>query len=177
MSNSIYDPQYPEPYVIGGHPTEPPRHVLGVSEIVALAQAGVKMDFKEIMHQVRPDPPSRRETVYDCSVMLGPLLDRMRMAETAAQASKHPGMEPGRLYNGPAHMSVCAHNGKVFVFVQQYGADPVIIEDDIHLYPSDALLAKIGLLQQLQPKDTAEDCNAMPQTAQASPINRLYHKR
>jgi hypothetical protein len=46
-------------------------------------------------------------------------------------------------------MSAVAHGEKVYVFVAPNNQPPLILEDDLHLYPSDALMAKLHLMEKL----------------------------
>jgi hypothetical protein len=46
-------------------------------------------------------------------------------------------------------MSAVAHGEKVYVFVAPEDNPPLILEDDLHLYPSDALMAKLHLLNKV----------------------------
>ena len=126
-------------------PGEPvPVAVLSVSDVERLAKAGVKMDWAEIKYQVRPDQPQRFK-LYDCEPMLRPLIERLAMRSNIKHAND---LLIGDYAEVPFNLlSVSVNQEKVYVFVAPHDQPPVILEDDVNLYPSDALMAKLVLME------------------------------
>ena len=123
-------------------PGEPaPCAILSVSDVERLAKAGVKMDWETMRDQVRPDPVPDKTGMFDCSALLRPLVARLRQ-QAMIRGSKDrfllSGIDP---FTAPYFMSAVAHGEKVYVFVATDDNPPIILEDDLHLYPSDALMA------------------------------------
>ena len=136
----VYPPHMSAP----GDPV--PVAVLSVSDVERLAKAGVKMDWAEIKYQVRSDQPQRHK-LYDCEPMLRPLIERLRMRSNIKNANE---AFPGDYAVVPFNLlSVSVNHEKVYVFVAPHGQPPVILEDDVNLYPSDALMAKLHLMDKL----------------------------
>lgn len=138
---------YPHGIVQHGGMNSPPMAVLTVSDVERLAKAGVKMDYAEVKHCVVPDPPPAREPTWSIHTELAALLvQRWNRLNTMDRDG----------FEVPFLLSAVRYEDKVHVFVApnrgQYKAAPVILEDDEKLYPSDALMAKIHLLLETQPK-------------------------
>jgi hypothetical protein len=131
------------------NPGEPaPCAILSVSDVERLAKAGVKMEWAEMRHQVRPDPVPDKTGMFDCTPLLRPLVARIRQ-QAISQSTKDHFLSPEpdvRMIQAASFMSAVAHGEKVYVFVAHDNQPPVILEDDIHLYPSDALMAKLHLM-------------------------------
>jgi hypothetical protein len=111
-----------------------------VGDVERLAKAGVTVAFADIAAQIHPDPPTRDHLdPYARAVM-----DRWK-CNPASAARKLGTFEPIMRLSG------AEYGGLVYVFVVTGRHEPVILTDDVHLFPSDALLAKIHLLEH-QPK-------------------------
>ena len=124
----------------------PSYAVLSVSDVERLAKAGVKMEWSEIKNQVRPDlkPSPAEASMFDCSKLLRPLVARLKQAYD--NASRNSIAVPFEDSLGPDFLSAAAHGDKVYVFVASRHGPPIILEDESHLYPSDALMAKLHLM-------------------------------
>ncbi len=122
-----------------------PCAVLSVSDVERLAKAGVAMKWEEIRHQVRPDLVPDKTGMFDCSQLLRPLVARLRLAHLnrARDNIAHAFSADGTM---PYFLSAVSHGDKVYVFVAPNDKPPVILEDDANLYPSDALMAKLFLM-------------------------------
>lgn len=110
-----------------------------VSDIERLAKAGVKMDWTEVRDQVIPDPP---RMAPETDMMPRPLADLIwdRYRRTLNNTRQN-------LMTAPFQLFAAEHEEKVYVFVAPYGEQPLIIEDERIIFPSDALIAKLALLE------------------------------
>src|ERR1035437_6495575 len=134
------------------NPGDPaPCAILSVSDVERLAKAGVKMDWETMRDQVRPDPVPDKTGMFDCRVLLRPLVARLRQQALSRSTKDRflTGGSDGAYIDGPSFLSVVAHGEKVYVFVASGNQPPLILEDDLHLYPSDALIAKLHLMHKL----------------------------
>lgn len=127
-----------------------PMYALPVSDIIKLAAAGVKIEFKDIANQIMPDPvqpqtaePSDGLRDYHNRLLVRPIVDRWRMANQKRDMEGHA---------FPFLLSAQQYKEKVYVFVGTGNSEPCILTDEAHLYPSDALMAKLHLLQQTETK-------------------------
>lgn len=121
------------------------RYMLSVTDVEKLAKAGVQMSWKDIEGRVKPNEP---QTFYhfDCTHLTDPLVERYRRATENLGAPVPPG-----LLSLPFFLSAWEDRaaGKVHVFVAGIG-EPVILEDEAMLYPSDTLMGKLHMLVQTQ---------------------------
>lgn len=126
---------------------EKPQPGISVSDVARLAQAGVTVNLKEIADYVRPDV--QEQPLFDASMLLKPLVDRLIRFKGM---QNHMPFPPNRIND--FFFSAWCGRGKVFVFVCPQAVDctPCILEDEIELYPSDALMAKIHLLNESHSK-------------------------
>lgn len=115
------------------------RPSLCVSDYVKLATAGVKMDFKDIRDQIVCDVPDMNVLKpHALRTLKEAFWDRWRRANRGSEMSYGDAV-PG--FNIHAHQ----HGEIVYVMLCPHDEPPVIIEDTAILFPSDALMAKIGL--------------------------------
>lgn len=135
-ASMIYPPSLNSP----GQPA--PCAILSVTDVVRLATAGVKMEWEAVRDQVRPDPVPDKTGMFDCSAVLRPLVSRLTQ-----NFDLQNDMLTGPL-QVPFFLSAVVHGDKVYVFVASTDQPPIILEDDRHLYPSDALMAKLHLMNQ-----------------------------
>lgn len=115
-----------------------PITMLTVSDVERLAKAGVKIEFEAIRDQIRPDDPTP------------PRYDAPRTLEDAfwerwKRANIRDDVNMGRMF--PYKINASQHGDKVYVFVAPLDQPPFILEDVSVLYPSDALMAKLALLE------------------------------
>jgi hypothetical protein len=107
---------------------------LTVSEVERLAKAGVTVAFADIAAHVHPDPPKQDHLDPGARAVL----DRWR---------RNPRNQPEYVGFEVIRFATHMYNDTVYVFVVTPGHEPVILTDDVHLFPSDALMAKIHLLE------------------------------
>lgn len=127
---------------------DPPGRTLSVSDVERLAKAGVKIEFSDVRYQIMPDddlkPPER----------LFPHMEPLQQSFWERWRRANP-QKADRFDHLPP-FSVYAHetDDKVFVMVgpNDTRQEPFLIEDLKHLYPSDALMAKLHLWLQARPK-------------------------
>lgn len=116
-----------------------PPNQLSVSDIERLAKAGVTMKFEEIQHIVVPDsvafPPAQPYQLAD------PLYDRLRRVDRTRNRDA---------FGVSIHLTAVEHGEDVYVFVATGRGEPVILKDKSFMYPSDALMAQIHLLEEAQ---------------------------
>lgn len=130
---------------------EAPRHALTVSDVERLAKAGVAINISDIAQQLVPDPtPSH---VFDTAAV-STLVKRLATISAFNDNFNQFMDGSGFLLRKYVSLAASLHGDKVYVFVHLRGIEPLIIEDAKHLYPSDALIAKLTLLSQ-----TAETAN------------------
>lgn len=118
--------------IANGSPVSaPPGAFLSVSDVERLAKAGVKVEWGDIRYQVVPDPePAAPETL------------------TSAFWHRWDRSHPPRWDSFPTRpydIYASEYGDKVYVYVQPRDSEPFVLEDDKHLYPSDALMAKLHL--------------------------------
>lgn len=127
---------------------------LTVSDVERLAKAGVKIEFKEIAQQVIPDPlkeysPQQRR-LESSPMLMQPLIDRL----TRAGVIRDPALsDEGLSFDGRRYEQLAAtQNGdKVYVFYARHEFEPIMLEDDATMFPSDALIAKFLLWKKEHP--------------------------
>ncbi len=122
-----------------------PRTALAISDIERLAKAGVAMTFKDIADQIMPDPPPAQATPplpFDPDAEA--IYNRWYMNPENARRRQMSFQENFRV-------ATARHGDIVHVFVAALTKVPVVIEDSVHMFPSDALLAKIHLLLRVTP--------------------------
>lgn len=114
-----------------------PITMLTVSDVERLAKAGVKIEFEAIRDQIRPDALMQ---TYDAPRTLEDAFwERWRRANIRDDVNM------GRMF--PYKINASQHGDKVYVFVAPLDQPPFILEDVSVLYPSDALMAKLALLE------------------------------
>lgn len=133
--------------------TEAPRHALSVSDVERLAKAGVSINISDIAQQLVPDPPPTPSHVFDTAAV-STLVKRLATISAFNDNFNQFMDGSGFLLRKYVSLAASLHGDKVYVFVHMRGIEPLIIEDAKHLYPSDALIAKLTLLSQ-----TAETAN------------------
>lgn len=140
------DPPYMSEHFVQVLDSTGPRHVMTVTEVERLAKAGVQINFADVASQIRPDTP--KQVYCDSSEFIEPLVRRWE--RTDENNRRHRFGPP----TFPFHVSVFTNGEKMFVFVATFTVkcDPVILEDDPRLYPSDNLITKLHLLIESHPK-------------------------
>lgn len=130
-----------------GQRANPPR--LTVDDVVKLAAAGIKMELAEVIHHLAaPEPPEREPGWFNQNRLLKPLIERWRNGTRSNDANDYM-MDRDIDGNGfPFHLSAWCANELVYVFVGGPGITPCIIEDEQYMFPSDALMVKLRLLDQ-----------------------------
>lgn len=115
------------------------RQRLCVSDYVKLATAGVKIDFTDIRDQIACDLPDMGVLAPRAPRTLKEAFwDRWRRANRGSDMSYGDAIPS---FDVQAHQ----HKDTVYVLFCPHDEPPVIIEDTAILFPSDALMAKIGL--------------------------------
>lgn len=126
------------------------RSVLTVSDIERMAKAGVKIEFENIKAQVRPDPV-KDDIVFGQIDSYGFLRDFLRRWDRA-QPNGDPNMyglrqralEAVRTFD---HVSIFRHGAIFHVFVILTTGQIGHLTDPAEVFPSEALIAKVFLLQ------------------------------
>jgi len=168
--------------VLGGpFHTMVPRETVSVSDVERLAKAGVAVKWEDIASQVVRDenfPKKPEPAHYD---LKAPLIERLLMEHRVRGAQQH-GI--GNVDNpfigtlGPAsyHLwqaTTYEGSSKVYVFAVFQNHPPLILEDESALYPSDALVTKIRLLEDQYRRATRAPLGqATTQAAPATPSAR-----
>lgn len=141
------DPNLAELYQRAFRPGKDVVTVLTVSEVERLAKAGVQIKFEDIADRVGADPNVVGSNTYQRANHLVHLFrERLMNRERVKQAGRNDYDYGGQTM---VHMPDCwaaAYKDKVFLFVAPGNSEPLILEDDAQMYPSDALLAKYDLL-------------------------------
>lgn len=126
----------------------PPR--LTVDDIVKLAAAGIKMELAEVMHHLAsPEPtapPEREPGWFNQNRLLQPLIERWRNGMRTNDANDYQMDRELEGIGFPFHLSAWCANELVYLFVGGPGLTPCIIEDEQYMFPSDALMVKLRLL-------------------------------
>lgn len=128
------------------------HHALTVTDIERLAKAGVVIKFEDIAPQVVPDddkPSIMSRPRYSGENETKLLVERWLMSNRAAARADQFFMDAQMF---PFHLSVYKHDDTFYVFVGTFNGPPVILEDATHLFPSDALMAKLHLLTATESK-------------------------
>jgi hypothetical protein len=122
-----------------GHTPINPIYTLTVRDVERLAKAGVVINFADIKDQVMPDtdhpPPEAMSVPQSLDDAFWQRWHRAHIKDFHS------------LYERPYDIHAHAYGDKVYVFVAPRDREPLIIEDVAQLYPSDALMAKIALLE------------------------------
>lgn len=118
---------------------------LNVAEVECLAKAGVKIELSgpvrvQSVPQVWQTPPVQSGSPEHLVSMAR---DRWRMSMEAKYNDRN--LAP-TFYNDPL-ISAVRHGDKVYIFARGEG-EPEIIVDDVCVYPSDALMAKLHLMME-----------------------------
>ena len=117
------------------------KQMLTVSEIERMAKAGVKIEFKEIAEQVRPDP-EKYNTIFGQIDEMGWLRDFLRRWDRAKPAPRD------QLFSQSfAHVSITRTDDTFHVFVLTMAGKAAHLTDDAAAFPSEALIAKILFLE------------------------------
>lgn len=133
----------PDGWTIGQ--ANPPR--LTVDDIVKLAAAGIKMELAEVMqHLASPEPPQREPGWFNQNRLLQPLIERWRNGMRTNDANDYQMDRDIEGIGFPFHLSAWCANELVYLFVGGPGLTPCIIEDEQYMFPSDALMVKLHLL-------------------------------
>lgn len=125
---------------------QPPGNILSVSDVERLAKAGVAIKFEDIRHQVTADVMMAPAMNYDerPRSLEDSFWDRWKRAHTR-QMREHIGVIT------PYGIHATEYDGKIYVTVSPQDQAPFILEDEAVLYPSDALMAKLALLEKITP--------------------------
>lgn len=123
---------------------------LTVSDVIKLAAGGVAIKFEDIGARLVPDPepPSKIHRWWDTApaeAMVARLTMHMRATATDNLNMGSMPLDPAHMYNG---LMARAFGDAVYVFVCHRGAEPQIIKDPLHMFPSDALMAQLHLLEE-----------------------------
>lgn len=110
------------------------RQSLTVHDAERLARAGVKIDLEHV--NITEDPRNKDWVEKDPWAIA--VEDRLRMNPMFGM----------RLATRELHLRLMGgkYGEKVFICVHLGNRPPVLLDDDAHLFPSDALMAKIHLL-------------------------------
>lgn len=111
------------------------RKLLSVSDIERLAKSGVHVDFKDVAEQIMQDPPPATKHT--------PLIDAFWDRYWRARPEQDQWGRPT-----PYQIAAIQYEDLIYVFVGPRDRPPFVIEDQRVLYPSDALMAKMALLEQ-----------------------------
>ena len=129
--------------------------MLTVTDVERLAKAGVTMQWRDIAGQVMPDapPPEQPLGLQHLSPLTELLLERWRRREVAKTAnSPFPfPLDHSRIAYSWRAIHAASNNSMVYVFVLPDSGPPAIIEDALDLFPSDALMASLILLEATKP--------------------------
>lgn len=124
------------------------RSALSVSDVVKLATGGVKIDFEHVKDMIVPDPPEpdRIARWFD-TMPTKALVARIVMnARTRPMSLSDPDpTDPTRNFRS---LLAAVHGDTVHVFVHYYRCKPQVMTDPVHLFPSDALMAQLHLLEE-----------------------------
>lgn len=116
---------------------------LSISDVERLAKAGVAIQFSEIANRIVSDPPpSPPANLFPAEDnWTEVLLERYRRNLRARSKSYESVMYPFRFF-------ATEHGDKVHVYVAPTdGRDPVVLVDDKAIFPSDALMSSIYLME------------------------------
>ena len=108
--------------------------LLTVSDVERLAKAGVTVAFEDIATQLGPDLPRDHLDPLARAVM-----DRWMRNPRNRERCENKFTR--------IHMSAVGWGDMVYVFVATGRNEPVVLTDDMHMFPSDALMAKLHLLE------------------------------
>jgi hypothetical protein len=126
-----------------------PRAVLTVSDIERLAKAGVKIEFENVKDQVRPDP-TKKATMFGQVDEFGYMRDFLRRWDRAQPADPHVYGVAARaadMVHNFDHVSIFRKESTFHVFVVLSGGQIGHLTDPAEVFPSEALIAKVFLLQ------------------------------
>lgn len=117
-----------------------------VEELTQLANAGVKIDLKDVAQYVRPSP--KPAVIFDATRLTKPLLQRWKQFQEIKHGTNHYFD-----HKYPFFLSAWANGDTVYVFVcpENLKCEPMILTDAALTYPSDTLMAKIHLMMETQP--------------------------
>lgn len=144
------DPALAQTYGRAFRPVNKSTAVLSVSDIERLAKAGVQIKFEDIADHVAPDPHIVGSDTFTrknhlVHLFRERLMNRERVKQSDANDLNLHG--PTMMIYMP-DLWASAYKDKVYVFVATGNSEPLILEDNVNLYPSDALLAKYDLLNE-----------------------------
>lgn len=134
------------------------RYQLTVSDIERLAKSGVAMKFEDIASVVVPDAAHGDQDPLgmDSWKLIKPMVERWKRVTSG---DKFPCETAYAIQS----------NGKVYVMlVHHHGEPAIMIEDDAHLWPSEAFFAKLHLLEKVNPRPVHIDSGQPPVGAAAS---------
>ena len=113
---------------------------LCVQDVERLAKAGVSMSIGPV--HVLPDP------IVTPGPARNPLADAIRDRYIQSKKATRTSSNFDEAFMVP-EVYATQHEGQVYVFVYAGNSPPEVIIDDAAIYPSDALLARIVLLESL----------------------------
>lgn len=130
-----------DPFVVNATLDNNARPVLGltIEEAERLAKAGIKV---ELAGPITIDNTQEPKQIGSNDHLKEMLHDRWSMSMRA----KHDATFDYRFGYVMPIISAHRYDDKVYVFACSGNAPPEIIEDDVAVYPSDALLAKLHLM-------------------------------
>lgn len=134
----------------GGMLEAAPVSAITVTDAVKLATAGVKLDFEQLRHHLVPDPPPAEEEgkiqAWWDTAPTRALIARISMnARTHGYQLDQYVVDPIKMF---LSLLASQHGDMVHVFVHYRGCEPQIMKDPLHLFPSDALMAQLHLLEE-----------------------------
>lgn len=127
---------------------EPPRQPLTVSDVVKLASAGVKVEFKDICHQITSDGPDHPPLQATAPAMADAIWDRWHRTKRASLRGDQFGYHSDGIR--PWELFAAQHKDTVHVFVAPRGDEPFVLTDAATIFPSDTLMASLALHEKLK---------------------------
>lgn len=123
------------------------RPVLSVDDIAKLAGAGIKMGLEDIVKYLPPpEPPQKAPGWFNQNRLLQPLIERWRNGQRQQPNNDFLMDRELEATHFPFHLSAWCENDLVYLFVAGHGVAPCIIEDEQYVFPSDALMVKLRIL-------------------------------
>lgn len=137
-----------------------PSGDLSIDDITKLAAAGIKIDWNDVRHRIKPndkEPEPSDSLGHHDKHLIRPLVQRWVNTETAT-AKRDYGRYEGMVRAFPfENLSAAVHGDKVYLFAHIEGTPPVVLEDEKHIYPSDGLMARLHLMIANLPKPEPRD--------------------
>lgn len=123
------------------------RPCLTVSDVVKLAAGGVAVKFEDVKDMIVPDGPvqDKIQEWWDTAPTKA-LIARITMNVRSRPRNERSFQEdPIRMYTA---LMAAQHGDTVYVFAHYRCARPQMMTDPLHLFPSDALMAQLHLLEE-----------------------------